>query len=146
MECRVQTNTAAEVDLQFGLSALTATTNPEDLWTTTATDLIAMGLTAGSADVGLLVDKNNSGTSVQASTTAIADATWTTLAFLVNGNETDASMSVRGYVNGNLALTWSGASTTVPGDLVLAPFIGGRTGATASNTVYVDYVRFGAIR
>jgi len=146
METRIQTSLVAETDVQFGLSALTATTNPEDLWTTTATDLIAFGILAGDATVTMLVDKNNSGTAAILGSVDLVDATWTNLAILVEGNETDANMTVRGYVNGSLAVTWTGASTTVPGDLVLAPFIGGRTGATAGNTVYVDYVRFGLIR
>lgn len=146
MEARVYTNLAAETDIQFGLTALTATTNPEDLWTTTATDLITFGTLAGDATVAMLVDKNNGGTAAQLGSVDLVNATWHTLAILVDGNETDASMSVRGYVDGNLAVTWSGASTTVPGDLVLAPFIGGRTGATAANVVYVDYVRYAVAR
>ncbi len=146
MEARVQTNLVAETDLQFGLSALTATTNPEDLWTTTSTDLITFGILAGDATVTMLVDKNNGGTAAILGTKDLVDATWHTLGILVEGNETSTNMTVRGYVDGSLAVTWSGASTTVPGDLVLAPFIGGRTGATLTNTVYVDYVRFGLIR
>lgn len=146
MEVRIQTSLVAETDFQFGLSALTATTNPEDVWTTTATDVIAFGILAGDATVALLVDKNNGGTAAQLGTIDLVNATWHTLAILVEGNETDASMSVRGYVDGNLAVTWSGASTTVPGDLVLAPFIGFRTGATAGNTGYADLVRFAAAR
>lgn len=146
MEVRVQTNLAAETAIQFGLSALTATTNPEDVWTTTATDVIAFGTLAGSAAVKLLVDKDNGGTAAQTGTLSLSNATWHTLAILVDGSEANGSMSVRGYVDGNLAVTWSGASATVPGDLVLAPFIGGLTGATAANTIYVDYVRFAAIR
>lgn len=146
METRVQTNLVAETDLQFGLSVLNATTNPEDAWTTAATDLIAFGILAGDATVTMLADKNNGGTAAQLGTVDLVNATWHNLAILVDGNETDGSMSIRGYVDGNLAITWSGASTTVPGDLVMSPFIGGRTGATASNTIYVDYVRYGLMR
>jgi hypothetical protein len=146
MEVRIQTNLVAETAVQFGLSALTATTNPEDVWTTTATDVIAFGTLAGDATVTMLVDKNNGGTAAQLGSVDLVNATWHTLAILVDGSETNGSMSVRGYVDGNLALTWSGASTTVPGDLVLAPFIGGLTGATAANTIYIDYVRFAAMR
>lgn len=146
MEARVQTNVVAETDLQFGLSVLNATTNPEDAWTTAATDLIAFGILAGDATVTMLVDKNNGGTAAILGTKDLVDATWHTLAIVVEGNETAANMVVKGYVDGNLAVTWTGASTTVPGDLVMSPFIGGRTGATAANTVYVDYVRFGLMR
>ena len=146
MECRVWTEDADDTDVQFGLSNLTATTNPEDLWTTTDTDLIAFGVLDGDATAGLLVDKNNGGTSFVAGSIDLSDATWHTLAILVEGNETNANMTVRGYVDGELALKWTGASTTVPGDLVLAPFIGARTGGDAAHNVYVDYVRFVAER
>lgn len=138
MEVRVQTSIAAETDVQFGLSAVTATTNPEDLWTTTTTDLISFGTLAGSAYPGMLSDLSNSGTSVQTqSSYALSDTTWATLAIAYD------SSGLKGYVNGALALTWSGtASTTIPTGVALAPFIGARTGATAGNITTFDYVRF----
>lgn len=141
MEARVYTVDADDTDVMFGLSAINDTTNPEDLWTTASTDLIAFGVLDGDATVSMLVDKNNGGTAAINGSVDLSDATWHTLAILVDGNETDANMSVRGYVDGNLAVTWTGASTTVPGDLVLAPFIGARTGGDAAHVVYVDYVK-----
>ena len=64
MEARFKTEIADDSDVQIGLSSLTATTNPEDLWTTTATDVVSFGVLDGDASVGMLSDKSNSGTSV----------------------------------------------------------------------------------
>lgn len=137
MEMRCRTNNAAEVDLQFGLSDLTATTNPEDLWTTVAANLVAFGLLAGSAYPKMLSDKANSGTSVQAQTLkALSNDTDYILAIGYDGTTLSA------YINGVEVITWSGAAATIPTGVALAPFFGGRTGATASNTSTVDYVRF----
>ena len=145
MEVRVYTEDADDTDVQFGLSALTATTNPEDLWTTTATDVISFGVLDGDATVTMLCDKDNSGAAANLGSVDLSDATWHTLAFLVDGNATDSSMSVRGYVDGNLAITWD-VEAEIPDDLVLAPFIGARTGGDAGHNVYFDYVRFCAMR
>src|SRR3569623_353759 len=137
MEMRCRTNNASEVDLQFGLSDLTATTNPEDLWTTTAANLDAFGLLAGSAYPKMLSDKSNGGTSVQAQTVkALSSDTDYVLAIGYDGT------TLSGFINGVEVLTWSGAATTIPTGVALAPFFGARTGATAANTVTVDYVRF----
>lgn len=137
MEVKVQTSTAAETDVQFGLSDLTGTTNPEDLWTTTAANVVSFGTLAGSTYPGMLSDAGNSGTSVQTqSSLALADATWHILAIGYDG------ANLTGYVDGKLAVTWSGASTTVPTGVALAPFIGARTGATAGNTTTFDYFRY----
>jgi len=136
MEVRVQTTLAAETDVQFGLSDLTATTNPEDLWTTTSANLIAFGTLAGSAATKMLSDKSNSGTSAQTGSRSLSDATWHTLAIYWDGSQ------LRGYVDGKESLTWSSAvSTTVPVDTAMAAFVGSRTGATAANTTVIDYVR-----
>lgn len=145
MEVRVYTEDADDTDVQFGLSALTATTNPEDLWTTTATDLIAFGVLDGDATVTMLCDKNNAGAAANLGSIDLQDATWHTLAILVTGNETDSNMNVIGYVDGNLAITWD-VETEIPDDLVLAPFIGARTGGDAAHNVYFDYVRFAVER
>lgn len=145
MEVRVWTEDADDTDVQFGLSALTATTNPEDLWTTTATDVIAFGVLDGDATVTMLCDKDNAGAAANLGNIDLQDGTWHTLAILVTGNSTDANMNVRGYVDGNLAITWD-TETEIPDDLVLAPFIGARTGGDAVHNVYFDYVRFIAER
>lgn len=138
MEVRVQTSVAAETDVQFGLSDLTATTNPEDLWTTASANLVSFGTLAGSAYPKMLADKSNSGTSAQAQTVkALSNTTWHTLAIFYNGGS-----SLKGYVDGKEVLEWSSASTTIPTGVALAPFIGARTGATAGNVTTFDYVRY----
>jgi len=141
MECRVYTEDADDTDLQFGLTDLTATTNPEDLWTTASADVIAFGTLDGDATVTMLCDKDNSGSAANLGSVDLSDATWHTLAILVEGNSTDGNMTVRGYVDGTLALTWD-VETEIPDDVILAPFIGARTGGDANHDVYVDYVRF----
>jgi hypothetical protein len=144
MEVRFQTEDADDTDFQFGLTDLTATTNPEDLWTTASADLIAFGILDGDATPQMLCDKDNSGSTAEAASGTdfdVADATWHTMAILVEGNSTDGNMTVRGYIDGDLAVTWS-TETEIPDDVILAPFIGARTGADANHDVYVDYVRF----
>jgi hypothetical protein len=144
MEVRFKTVDADDTDFQFGLTDVGATTNPEDLWTTTAADVIAFGVLDGDATPGLLCDKDNAGTSVQlasGTTFDILDDTWTTMAILVEGNSTDSNMQVHGFVNGNLALSWA-TETSIPDDVILAPFIGARTGGDAGHTIHIDYVRF----
>ena len=66
MEMRFKTEIADDSDVQFGLTSLTATTNPEDLWTTTATDVVAFGVLDGTAVTGILSDVSNAGTAVAA--------------------------------------------------------------------------------
>lgn len=136
MEARVQTSIAAETDVQIGLTDLTATVNPEDLWTTTAANLVAFGTLAGSATTKMLSDKSNGGTSVQTGTRALANTTWHTLAIEYDG------VSLEGYVDGKRSVLWSGASTTIPTGVALSPFIGARTGATADNVTTFDYIRY----
>ena len=136
MEMRFQTEIADDTDVQFGLTALTATTNPEDLWTTTATDVVAFGVLDGSAVVGLLSDAGNSGTVVQAGSLSLSNATWHILGIGYDG------VNLRCYVDGVLALTWAGAASTIPTGVALAPFFGYRNGSTAANEGHCDYVRF----
>ena len=139
MEARVLTTDANQTDIQMGLSSLTGTTNPEDLWTTTATDLIAFGPLAGSEYPSFLIDKNNGGSAAKVTTEApLKDSTWHVLGLEINGD----SKTVLGYIDGNYIGFGVGGTTYFPDNLVLAPFIGARTGATASNVVYVDYFRF----
>jgi hypothetical protein len=138
MEARIYTDDITDNDFQMGLSDLTATTNPEDLWTTTSANLIAFGILDGSAVTGMLSDKSNSGTVLQAGSQSIVASTWTTLAISYDGIST-----VKGWVNGKESLTWSGAfATTVPVATVMAPFVGARNGNGAgSNVNLVDFVR-----
>ncbi len=136
MEMRFQTELANDTDVQFGLTAATATTNPEDLWTTAADDVVAFGVLDGSAVVGMLSDKTNSGSAVQAGTKSLSDATWHTLGIGWDG------YNLRGFVDGAEALLWAGAATTIPTGVALAPFVGYRNGSTAANEGYCDYVRW----
>jgi hypothetical protein len=138
MEVRVQTSLAANTDLQFGLSSLTATTNPEDLWTTTSDSLVAFGILAGSATPKMLADKSNSGSTAETAVSpgTLVDSTWTVLGIHYDGQ------FLSGYQDGQKILDWSQAvATTVPTGVALAPFFGFRTGNSASNKGYIDYAR-----
>lgn len=137
VECRVRTDDVTDNAFQFGLSDQTATTNPEDLWTTTAANLITFGILDGSAYPQMLSDKSNSGTSVQTQTTKLMLAdTWHTLAIGYDGT------SLRGYVDGDEALVWSSASTTIPTGTAMGLFLGHLNGNGAGGAVcVVDYIR-----
>jgi hypothetical protein len=142
MEMRVRTGDVTDNAIQFGLSSLTATTNPEDLWTTVATDLVAFGILDGSAVPTMLADKSNSGTSAQvASSGTLVVNTWHTLAIGYNGSK------LRGYLDGREVLLWSSADSTIPTGVALAPFVGVLNGDGAGAAVnYVDYVRWACQR
>lgn len=134
MECRFQTEVADDSDVQFGLSALTAVTNPEDLWTTTATDLVAFGVLDGDATVTMLADASNSGSTAELGTRDLTSATWHTLAIYYDG------VKLSGYVDGKHAITYSQA--TIPTGVALAPFFGFRNGSAATTEGHCDYVRY----
>lgn len=136
METRFKTEIADDSDVQFGLTSVTASSNPEDLWTTTATDLVAFGVLDGSAAVKMLSDKSNSGSSAQTGTISLSNNTWHTLAIYYDGGSV-----LQGYVDGALALTWSSASTTIPTGVVLAAFVGFRNGSAATTEGQCDYLR-----
>lgn len=142
MEMRVRTTDVTDNAIQFGLSDLTATTNPEDLWTTTAASVVSFGILDGAATAGMLSDKSNSGTVVQAGTRSMVVNTWHVLAIHYDG------IGLRGYVDGKLSLLWSGAAaTTIPTGIGLAPFFGTLNGdgaGAASN--YFDYIRWAVER
>lgn len=137
IECRVQMDDVTDNNFQFGLSALTAVTNPEDLWTTTATDLVTFGIGDGDSNPKMLVDKSNSGTSQQVQTVKGMTAdTWSTLAIYYDG------ANIHGYVDGTYVMTWGSASTTIPTGTPLALFVGHLIGnGAAPNTSLVDYIR-----
>lgn len=145
MEIRVKTSDVLDNNLQFGLSDLTAVTNPEDLYTTTAANLVAIGILDGDATVGLLTDKDNAGDAVQLESTGDYDLeadTWTTLAFEIGGTAASGSMWCKVYKDGQLIIT-SDTETTIPDDLALAPFIAMVNGNGAGgNTADFDYVRW----
>jgi hypothetical protein len=139
MEARVRTSDVTDNALQIGLSSLTAVTNPEDIWTTAATDLIAFGILDGQATTRMLCDKSNSGSTAEAGTKSLIADTWHVL-----GISYDGASTVRGYVDGVLSQTWAQAfATTVPTGVALAPFFGTLNGdGTGAATNYFDYIRF----
>jgi hypothetical protein len=137
IECRVRCDDVTDNTFQFGLSALTAVTNPEDLWTTTATDLVTFGLGDGDSNPKMLVDKSNSGTSQQVQTIkGMTPDTWATLAIYFDGT------NVHGFVDGTWVMKWGSAASTIPVGVPLAPFVGHLNGNGAgNNTSLVDYLR-----
>lgn len=136
VETRFKTEIADDSDVQFGLSAVTASSNPEDLWTTTSADLVTFGVLDGDATVKMLSDKSNSGTSAQTGTIDLSNATWHTLAIYFDGGSV-----LQGFVDGQLALTWSSASTTIPTGVILSAFVGFRNGSAATTEGQCDYIR-----
>ena len=136
VEIRVRTDDVTDNAIQFGLSDQTATTNPEDLWTTTAASVLAFGLLDGSAYPQLLSDKSNSGTSVQTQTNKLMVAdTWHVLAIGYDG------ANVRTYVDGDLAHTYTTAAS-IPTGIAMGLFIGHLNGNGAGGALCaVDYIR-----
>jgi hypothetical protein len=144
MECRVRTAAADDTDLYFGLSDLSATTDPEDMWDTSNADGIAFGISDGDATPQLVYDKDNTGPVTNAASGTgfdLVSDTWVILGLYYNGNSTDSNKVLRGYVNGKLAVT-AATVAQIPEDVLLAPFIGARGGDGATGTIDVDYVRF----
>jgi hypothetical protein len=138
METRVNLEAAADSDFFFGLSDITATVNPEDLWTTTAASLVACGVldSAATGYLSILSDANNSGSAIVAGEKAVSSGAWNILGLGYDGSK------LRGYINGKLAVTWTGAASTIPTGYTLAPFLGYRNGSAATNEAAVDYFRF----
>lgn len=140
MEARLRTNDVTDNVVQFGLSAVTASSNPEDLWTTTAADVATLGILDGAATIGMLADKSNSGTAVQNSSAVLVADTWTTLAIAYDG------ANLQAYKDGKLILTWATAAA-IPTGVALAPFFGHINGNGAGgNTVLFDYIRYAVER
>lgn len=136
MEARVRTDDVTDNIIQFGLSDLTATTNPEDLWTTTAANVISFGLLDGAATPAMLADASNSGSTAENGSRSMVVDTWHTLAFFYDG------VKLRGYVDGKQSLLWSQANATIPTGVALAPFFGALSGNGAGGNLNVfDYVR-----
>jgi len=138
IECRVRLDDVTDHAFQFGLTDLTATTNPEDLWTTTAANLITFGILDGAATTSMLCDKANSGSTAETGTRSLVVNTWHTLAIYYDGGS-----NIKGYVDGNLSNTWAQTfASTVPTATALAPFIGALNGNGAGgNSTWVDYIR-----
>jgi hypothetical protein len=135
IEMRVRTDDVTDNAIQFGLSDLTATTNPEDLWTTTAANLVAFGLLDGSAYPQLLTDASNAGTAALTQTERLMVAdTWHVLGIGYDG------VAVTAHVDGHQVLR---TTTTIPTGVALAPFFGHINGNGAGgNVVVVDFIRW----
>jgi len=145
MEVRVKTDDADDTDVQFGLSDLSATSDPEDLWDTSNADGIAAGVLDGDATVVLVYDKNNGGPVTETGTIDLANDTFATLAIAYDGGATPGDSSLRLYVNGQEAAA-AATEAQVPEDVVLAPFFAARTGGDANHTITFDYFRFSVER
>lgn len=143
MEARVKVEDADDNIVAIGLSDLTSTTNPEDLWTTQP-DFIAFGnITDGDATAKLFYDKNNGGPVTETPTLAaadLADATWHTIAIAFNGATTLTDGSLKAYVDG-IEVASADTEAQVPDDLPLAPFFGVRLEDEATDICSIDYVR-----
>jgi hypothetical protein len=139
MEVRVRTDDVTDNAIQFGLTDLTATTNPEDLWTTTAANVAAFGILDGSAYPTLLADKANAGTAAVAQTVKLMTVdTWHTLAIGYDGSV------LKGFVDGVEVVS---TSTTIPTATALAPFFGHINGNGAGGAVVlIDYIRWSSQR
>jgi hypothetical protein len=133
MEMRYRSTLPAETTVQMGLSSVTATTNPEDLWLTASADVLAFGTLVGVPS--MLADLANAGTAVVTgdSTTFAASPTWHVLGLYFDGAR------AFGYVNGKQKVT---TATTIPVSVTLAPFFGALVGATAGNLITIDYFRY----
>lgn len=135
VECRVTLGDVTDHAFQFGLSDLTATSNPEDLWTTTAANVAAFGILDGSAATTFLVDENNGGTSAVTGTRSLTASTPTTLAIFYDG------VNITAYVDGKQSAQVTTAAD-IPTGVLLAPFIGMLNGNGAgSGLTLVDWFR-----
>lgn len=141
MECRLRSDDVTDNAIQFGLTDLTAVTNPEDLWTTVAANLVTFGILDGSATVRMLADKSNSGSTAETGSRALVANTWHTLAIYYDGSK------LFGFVDGREAQTWAQLAATIPDGVALAPFVGHLNGDGAgAAVVVVDYIRWASER
>lgn len=151
IEVRARTAAVTDTDLQFGLTSVTATSNPEDLWNTAADSFITFGLIDGSGTPVLSYDKSNAGPTTDTPTgTAIAQGlmvnnVYSTLAIAYNGDTTAGVGSISGWVNGVKVITNSVAAK-IPETIVLSPFLGARGGDGAIGTIDFDYIRYSVQR
>lgn len=142
MEMRVQTDDVSDNTIQFGLSDLTAVTNPEDIWTTAAANYATVGITDGSAFITLGADKSNAGPTVDTATTqAMTANTWNVLGLSYDG------VNMRAYLNGQLAVGPYSSTAKIPTGVALAPFFGHINGDGAGGAIVaVDYIRWASER
>lgn len=140
MEIRVRTNDVTDNAVQFGLSALDATTDPEDLWDTSTASGVAFGIVDGAATLVMTCDNGNLGPASTTSTRSMTADTWHTLAIYYDG------FRLYGYIDGQQALEY-GTAANVPTGVALAPFFGHVNGNSAGgNVVVFDYIRWASER
>lgn len=140
MEARLRTDDVTDNAVQFGLSSLDATTDPEDLWDTSTATGCAFGIVDGSATVVMTCDKSNAGPATTTGTRALSADTWHTLGIYYDGTK------LFGYVDGRLALTYETAAN-IPTGIAVAPFFGHINGNGAGgNVVVFDYIRWASER
>jgi hypothetical protein len=143
MEARVKLEDADDNQAIIGLSDLTTTTNPEDLWTTQP-DFISFGNTVdGDATPVLKYDKNNGGPVTETPTGTsfdLTDGNWHVLAIAFNGAGTLTDGSLKAYVDGVEAAS-ALTEAQVPDDLPLAPFWGLMLEDDATDVMSIDYIR-----
>jgi hypothetical protein len=148
MEARVKLEDADDNQAVIGLSDLTSTTNPEDLWTTQP-DFIAFGnFTDGDATPQLRYDKNNGGPVTHTPTGTsfdLTDGAYHILAISYNGGTTPADSSLQAWVDGKLAVSAT-TEAQIPEDLALAPFFGLRLEDDATDVMSIDWFRFAVER
>ncbi len=145
MEVRVKATDVDDCDIQFGLTDLSASTNPEDLWDTSNADGAAGGVLDGAATVGLVYDKGNTGPVTETGSISLADNTFAVLGLAYNGSTDPVDNSLKLYVNG-VESAAAGTNAQIPETVVLAPFFGARTGSAASDVITFDYFRFSVER
>lgn len=139
IETRVSYDTPAEQVAFMGLTDLTATTNPEDLYTTTAASLAAWGTSASASTGTLIYDLSNAGPQ---SDTFTLPSTITAGSWYVYGlGYSGSTGTLQAYLNGNLVGTAT-IVAKVPVGVLLAPFFAFRNGATTTAKSYIDYFRY----
>lgn len=138
MEARVYTDDVTDNIIYMGVSSLTATTNPEDLWGTASDTFAAVGIADGSALLTLVADKANAGPTTNTSTThSMTASAWNTIALGYDG------VNMRAFINGQMAVGPFSVTSKIPTGVAVAPFIGHINGNGAGgNVVAVDYVRW----
>jgi hypothetical protein len=134
MEARVRTDDVTDSVIQFGLSSATVVTDPEDLWDTSADNILSFGIADGAATTVMYTDKSNAGpTTTTGSAKPMVVNTWHTLAIAFDGR------FARGYLDGEQTLV---TEVTVPTGVALAAFFAALNGNGAANGVYLfDYIR-----
>jgi hypothetical protein len=145
MEARVKLEDADDNQVIIGLADLTATTNPEDLWTTTP-DFISFGNTVdGDATPVLKYDKDNGGpvTNTPTGTTFdFTDGVYHTIGLWYNGSSSASTTgALVAYFDG-VEATRAGTLAQIPDDLPLAPFFGFMLEDDATDVMSIDYFRY----